>query len=263
MDHWDLGNSLPIKLNPVNRPKGHNTYCGPAAISIVTGAPTSEVSKVMRRGRPTHRRHQAVFGTDWRDLNYALKAYGLRLKTIDRYQRNFSRRPRPTLARWLRENKELRTAGTVFIIDAGDHWQVVSGRRYCCGVVGKIVSIRDSRVKRRARVTEVFQVIREGKISLADEFRETAQEKETKKLKQRMYREWSKLKKQQDEFDFSVDDECETWHFCWIDPGASWVFDPNEDNHHCDTIEDGLWAAKLYIEEYPNRETGKWSWQQD
>jgi hypothetical protein len=253
MDYRDLGNSLPIKLNPVNRPKGHNGWCGPAAVSIVTGATTNEVSKVMQRR--IFRAPGAVRRTGSYEVDCALRAYGLKLRFFSRPS------PRPTLAGWLRENKELRTAGTVFLINAGDHWQVVSGRRYCCGVVGKIVSIRDSRVKRRARVAEVFQVLREGKISLADEFRETAPEKETKKLKRKMYREWSKLKKQQDEFDFSVDDE--TWHFCWIDPGASWVFDPNDDSHYCHDIEDGIWAAKLYIEEYPNRETGKWSWQQD
>ena len=42
---------------------------------------------------------------------------------------------------------------------AGCHWQLVSGRRYTCGRIREIVSIRDKRVKRRARVAEVYELI--------------------------------------------------------------------------------------------------------
>ena len=44
------------------------------------------------------------------------------------------------------------------MIVAGNHWQIVTGRRYICGIVGDLVSIKDKRVKRRARVTEVFEL---------------------------------------------------------------------------------------------------------
>jgi hypothetical protein len=256
MDKKDLGISMPVKLHPVNRPKGQNSYCGPAAVSVVTGAPTSEVARVMRRGRFGWS-HVPVKSTYDSDLRYALQAYGLDLKMVE----DFS--TRPTLARWLRENKSLRTPGVTFIISAGNHWVVISGRRYCCGIVGEITSVRDSRIKRRSRVSVAYQVVRKGKISLSKEYRETSQQKEAKKSRRKMYREWSKLKKQQDAFDFSVVDEGETWHFGWIEPGASWDFDPHYEEHFCDELEDAISMANCYIKEFPNRKTGKWSFEEN
>jgi hypothetical protein len=55
-------------------------------------------------------------------------------------------------------SKEDRTPGRVFLIAAGWHWQIVSGRRYTCGRIREIVSIKDKRVKRRARVAEVYEL---------------------------------------------------------------------------------------------------------
>ena len=72
-------------------------------------------------------------------------------------------------------------------------------------------------------------------------------------------REWSELIEQQEEFDFYFEDRG-TWHFCWIYPGASWEFDPYEDEHHCEDIEDAIEMANCYIEEFPNRKTGDWSY---
>lgn len=71
--------------------------------------------------------------------------------------------------------------------------------------------------------------------------------------------EWSKLIEQQEEFDFYFEDRG-TWHLCWIYPGASWEFDPYEDEHHCEDIEDAIEMANCYIEEFPNRKTGDWSY---
>ena len=51
-----------------------------------------------------------------------------------------------------------RTEGRVFLIAAGHHWQLVSGRRYTCGRIREIVSIKDKQVKRRARVAEVYEL---------------------------------------------------------------------------------------------------------
>ena len=63
-----------------------------------------------------------------------------------------------TLAGWLKHTVKDRDANRVFLIVAGWHWQLVQGRRYVCGLTGDIVSIRDKRVKRRARVAEVYEL---------------------------------------------------------------------------------------------------------
>jgi|TARA_R110002020_G_scaffold76373_2_gene193562 hypothetical protein len=74
--------------------------------------------------------------------------------------------------------------------------------------------------------------------------------------------EWSKLEKQQDAFDFSVEDH-DTWHFCWIFPGPSWDFDPCHEEHFRDDILDAISMANCYIKEFPNRKTGKWSFEEN
>jgi len=78
------------------------------------------------------------------------------------YGAHFNRSNGITLARWLKLSVKHRTEGRVFLVVAGWHWQLISGRRYTCGRIRDIVSIRDKRVKRRARVAEVYELISEN-----------------------------------------------------------------------------------------------------
>ena len=139
-----------MKLRDVNRPAGHNRYCGPAVVSAVTGCDTNHAATLMRRywGR------RAIRGSYTEEVRHALSYYGIRMVRRDRYPKG----ERPTLAAWLKANKGDRTAGRVFLVSAGRHWQLVSGRRYVCGRIGKVVSIRDKRIKRRARVAAVWEL---------------------------------------------------------------------------------------------------------
>ena len=77
------------------------------------------------------------------------------------YDKNvrFNRSNGITLAKWLQLSVRHRTKGRVFLISAGHHWQLVSGRKYTCGRIREIVSIKDKRVKRRARVAGVYELI--------------------------------------------------------------------------------------------------------
>jgi hypothetical protein len=135
---------MKLKLRPIEDGKDKNRYCGPSVIRQQTG-----------RSRVT--------GTYTREVRRALEACGI--KSIPVHNRFGARRKlpfhslHPTLAGWLRESKEDRTPGRVFLISAGHHWQLVSGRRYVCGRIREIVSIKDKRVKRRARVREVYELI--------------------------------------------------------------------------------------------------------
>jgi hypothetical protein len=148
-----------VNLYPLNRKHSDNRYCGPAVVSFLTGRNTSDIARDIRdlTGR------RAIIGTNSRELSRVLSASGLRLSrrpvstpksAISRYVAT------PTLATWLRDHKHIRTSGRVFLISAGNHWQLITGRRYACGRIGEIVSVRDSRVKRRARVREVFEIIK-------------------------------------------------------------------------------------------------------
>jgi len=138
----------PIKLRaPI---KGSNTYCGPAVISAITGIDTGEAAGVIRgiTGQ------QRVKGTSYWGCRGALRQLGYGTRVLYEAERGKG----ITLAKWLKDSKAIRTPGRVFLVCAGYHWQIVSGRRYTCGRIGEIVSIRDARVKRRARVARVFEV---------------------------------------------------------------------------------------------------------
>ena len=137
-----------LKLKTIVDGKDKNRYCGPSVISALTDLTTGEAARLIRKqsGRKT------IKGTYTREVREALRAcnivsFGVKVE-----------HPKPTLARWLKLSKADRTPGRVFLISAGHHWQLVSGRRYTCGRIRDIVSIRDKRVKRRARVREVWEL---------------------------------------------------------------------------------------------------------
>jgi hypothetical protein len=138
----------PIKLRaPIKR---GNRYCGPSVISAITGLDTGEAAAVIR----SITGQRAVTGTSYSGCRQALRQLGYRTQVLYEAERGKG----ITLAAWLKQSKEIRTAGRVFLICAGWHWQIVSGRRYTCGRVGEVVSIRDKRVKRRARVARIYEV---------------------------------------------------------------------------------------------------------
>jgi hypothetical protein len=137
-----------LKLGAIVDGKDRNRFCGPSVISALTDLTTGEAARLIRMqtGKP------CVMGTHAKQVLNALRACNIEAARLT------FRRPRPTLAGWLRTNREERTTGRIFLIAAGNHWQLVSGRRYTCGRIREIVSIRDKRVKRRARVSEVWEL---------------------------------------------------------------------------------------------------------
>lgn len=132
-----------------------NKYCGPSAISAITGIGTAEAATVIR----SITGQRAVKGTRHSAMEIALYKLGYRTKLV---KSSPDGKTKPTLAQWLKASKEMRTAGRIFLVCAGHHYQVISGRRYVCGIVGEVVSVRHEGVKRRARVTKVWEVEKFG-----------------------------------------------------------------------------------------------------
>lgn len=140
-----------MKIHPVTHTKGDkNRFCGPAAISILTGMSTGEAARLIRHisGK------KSVMGTSTTSVRRALAMCG----AITTPSPTLRTGPAPTLAQWLKDTVKSRTAGRVFLLVARNHWQVISGRRYCCGQTGAIISIADKGCRKRARVTEVYEV---------------------------------------------------------------------------------------------------------
>lgn len=166
-----------MKINPVIKPRNksrHNRYCGPCALSILTGRDTGDCAWAIRATSGV----TAVRGTYPDQLIDALQLFGLKViganypplgdhwfRDSDARQSTIARlteskrmiKRAPTLAAWLKQTKDIRTSGRVFLIIAGWHWQVISGRRYACGLTENIVSVKDA-PHRRARVTGVWEV---------------------------------------------------------------------------------------------------------
>ena len=139
---------MKLKLRAITDGNDKNRFCGPSVISAVTNLTTGEAARLIRKqtGRSN------VMGTHTSEIRQALAACGIETRFYRFNSRN------PTLAKWLRESKVDRTPGRLFLIVAGNHWQLVSGRRYTCGRIRDIVSIKDKRVKRRARVREGYEL---------------------------------------------------------------------------------------------------------
>jgi len=208
-----------MKLNPVNRPKGHNSYCGPAVISAVTGCTTNEAASVTRllTGR------ESIKGTYTYEVRNTLSRYGVTMRRM--------RVDRPTLTQWLKANKDKRTSGRVFLLVAGHHWQLISGRRYVCGRIGEVVSIKDKRVKRRARVTEAYELT--GTIGLCEDVQKRLDRKVTERKHDQSGRvRLRRLIPQAERLGLTVENDSEPGLIrYWVSPDSSWRDDPREDEH--------------------------------
>ena len=143
-----------LKLKAITDGKDKNRYCGPSVISALTDLTTGEAARLIRK---QHGRSN-IRGSYTHEVLDALRACNI---TADQWRQEgvrLNRTTGPTLAGWLKISKADRTPGRVFLLSAGHHWQLVSGRRYTCGRIRDIVSIRDKRVKRRARVSKVWEL---------------------------------------------------------------------------------------------------------
>lgn len=137
-------------LHPVKNPKGDaNRYCGPAVLSAIVGITTGEASRLIRSVAPHLRQVQ---GTSTSDITKAFWKCNI----------DFLSAPGPrnvTLAAWLDATEAQRGLGRVFLLVAGNHWQLVSGDEYVCGISRTVVPVTAPVVKRRARVTEAYELI--------------------------------------------------------------------------------------------------------
>lgn len=130
---------------------GTNRWCGPNAVSIVTGLATDAVARMIRE----RFNRRICTGTYAYELEYVFQALGYKMDMCYKG----STQKRITIARWLKLYKEQRTAGRVFLLSAGHHWQIVSGRRFACSKTGgKVVSVRDASVGRRRRIKAVYEI---------------------------------------------------------------------------------------------------------
>ena len=148
---------MKLKLHAINhgtKASDKNRYCGPSAISAVTGLTTGEAARLIRsiNGKAS------VKGTYASELIGAFAQCNIEVSSVRCVSGE------KTLGQWLKESSSLR-GDDVFLVSAGHHWQLVQGRKYVCGITREVVSQRDRRVKRRAKVKSVYRLTATGKIT--------------------------------------------------------------------------------------------------
>jgi hypothetical protein len=226
---------MKLELREVKDGKDKNRYCGPAVISALTDLTTGEAARLIRKqsGR------KAIRGTDKWEVFDALKTCGIWGRDINVKPEPWSNKP--TLARWLKESKDIRTPGRVFLLVAGNHWQLVSGRRYTCGRIREIVSIKDKRVKRRARVTHVWELMSDNVTRPRDANRNDIDVSKPKSKSNPYYYRVKKMIQQYPEFDLTYEkDDIDYWvtMSSELEKYAEDTKHPLCDEHYCFDIEE-------------------------
>ena len=190
-----------IKLRAIKDGKDKNRYCGPSVISALTDLTTGEAARLIRKqnGRKTIR------GSYTHEVLDALRACNIQARHWEKPGVGLNRKTGPTLAGWLKQSKDIRTPGRVFLISAGNHWQLVSGRRYTCGRIREIVSIKDKRVKRRARVDNVWELMSDNVTRPRDADRNEIDVSKPKPRYNKGRYEAQKMIQQHPEFGFDVE----------------------------------------------------------
>lgn len=131
--------------------KGHNRYCGPGALSILTGIDTAQAARLLRH---ISQRKYIKGTSNWVMLR-ALNALGYSTQSV-------YLRPNVTLAQWLRES---RNTGA-YLVNITDHYCVITDRMYVDNVTGQGVALSRA-PHRRARVVHAWHVTRTRTVSPA------------------------------------------------------------------------------------------------
>lgn len=146
------------KLKPINHDLPGILWCGPAALSAVTGRPTSEIHAAIKAVRYSER---AVRGVHPRTLEKAAALLGVQLERILDYTfplpGSFYRSTPPTVAKFLRDHRAV-VRNEVIILGLTSHYITVSGNSFVDNQVKTPILLRDA-PGRRCRVEQVWKVV--------------------------------------------------------------------------------------------------------
>lgn len=138
----------PTIRNITKAPKNHNRWCGPAAVSAITGVDTAQAASLFRAVNGK----RSVKGTSIIDMKLVLARLGVHTAKATLYKKG----EQPTLSRWIDDTRAERR-GRAFLIVAGMHWRLVQRDAYVCGLTGRVVDVSEAPGP-RSRVTHVFEL---------------------------------------------------------------------------------------------------------
>lgn len=172
------------KINPVTHAEHpdlpRNKWCGPAAISIITGMPAELAAEWIRIRRGQSGTTKGIMGTMEGEVLSALTAAGCRVLneyyTKDEARRIASQklsfeekqavrrsRKRVTLTQWMRARDRKAT----YLLVAGNHYIVVRGNKACCGKTQDVVSVKKI-PGRRSLVKSVWRIQKPSRYKFKD-----------------------------------------------------------------------------------------------
>lgn len=141
---------MKLKLHSVRHDNKSKQWCGPSAISAVTGRSTSDIHQCIRA--VTNKK--CVMGLYVWDMKKALTALGVSFR--HQYHSVPAGQTRDTFAKWLREHKSLYAHNPVILV-VSNHYVTVMGNRFVDSFEPKPVSLKNA-PWRRARVHEYLVI---------------------------------------------------------------------------------------------------------
>lgn len=141
-------------MNEIEQPvlrsvaKGSNRYCGPAALSIITGMDTGRCAKFFRKisGK------RAIRGLHHHHMLRGLEILGYEAHAC-------AILPKQNLRKWAEENCMI--FEPLYLLSVGHHYALVQKNRYCCGIVKDPVPLTESPYIRK-RVNRVWIISRKS-----------------------------------------------------------------------------------------------------
>lgn len=141
-------------FNPINHDLKTTLWCGPGALAIMSGQPTSVIREVLRKvsGR------QTIKGVYHSEMERAAEKLGYRLERVSAV----TSAARRTFAAWEKANREL-FADTLHLLNVGNHYVTVAGRQFCDNWTKTPVPLKKA-PKRRRRVKAVWRIVKVAEI---------------------------------------------------------------------------------------------------
>lgn len=143
--------STTIRLRPVNHgtcAAERNRFCGPSALSAATGMQSGEAARLLRKvsGR------SKITGCHTHHLRSAFALCNVEAVYVPNWRDGAK-----TLGQWLKASASWRRRKPYLVV-AGNHFQLVQGRSYVCGITKDVVSQKHPKVRRKARIEEVYEL---------------------------------------------------------------------------------------------------------
>lgn len=151
---------IPFQIGEIRHPKvGRNRYCGPGAVSALTGCDTQQAAALMRKHSGRYSIKSSTGGEVWS----ALRALGYSVEDIhvktERYTNSngTSYNRMPSLRNWLAQSKELR-GSDAFLVSTPTHWLVIQGNRRVCSLSKGIVFVDEHQPCMKQQMSGAYRI---------------------------------------------------------------------------------------------------------